>query len=153
VAIGDIDLARAEETVALIAAEGGEALAVAGNAADLDDCRRLVEQTLARFGALHALVNNAGLPSGYGEGTPHEIWDLGIEQSLSSVYRMSDTAIPHLLASGGGAIVSICSIVGNVIGIPIPWYGAAKAGLVGLTRSAACAPTPSASAQSPPSAR
>jgi NAD(P)-dependent dehydrogenase (short-subunit alcohol dehydrogenase family) len=134
VAVGDISPAAAEETAALIAAEGGEALAVAGDAADPDDCRHLVERTMARFGALHALVNNAGLPSGYDQGTPQERWNLGIEQSLSSVYRMSDVAIPHLLAGGGGAIVSICSIVGNVIGIPIPWYGAAKAGLVGLTR-------------------
>src|SRR5437588_6438073 len=98
VAIGDLNTAAAEETVALIAAKGGEALAVAGNAADLDDCRRLVEAAISRFGALHALVNNAGLPSGYDQGTPQERWDLGIEQSLSSVYRMSDTAIPHLLA-------------------------------------------------------
>src|SRR5437667_12729455 len=76
VAIGDLNPAAAEETVALIAAEGGVALAVAGNAADLDDCQRLVEQTLARFGALHALVNNAGLPSGYDLGTPQEPWAL-----------------------------------------------------------------------------
>src|SRR5438552_15787230 len=92
VVVSDIDSAAAEETVGLIAAADGQALAVTADAADLDAGRQQVRLAVERFGGLHALVNNAGLPSGYAEGTPFERWDLGIQQSLSSAYRMSGLA-------------------------------------------------------------
>ena len=97
----------------------------------------MVAAAVDGFGSLGILVNNAGLPSRYNQGTKHEIWDLGIEQSLSSVYRMSETAMPHLIESGHGAIVNVCSIAGTKMGMPVAWYASAKAGVTGLTRSLA----------------
>ncbi len=137
VVIGDIDLAGANAVVEQIAELGGDARAVEGDAATLADCERMVGTAVDGFGGLGILVNNAGLPSRYNEGTKHEIWDLGIEQSLSSVYRMSETAMPHLIESGHGAIVNVCSIAGTKMGMPVAWYASAKAGVTGLTRSLA----------------
>lgn len=137
VVIGDIDLDGARAVVEQIVELGGEAKAVEGDAATLADCERMVDTAVEGFGGLGILVNNAGLPSRYNEGTKHEIWDLGIEQSLSSVYRMSETAMPHLIESGHGAIVNVCSIAGTKMGMPVAWYASAKAGVTGLTRSLA----------------
>ncbi len=137
VVIGDIDLDGANAVVEQIAELGGDARAVEGDAAALADCERMVAAAVEGFGGLGILVNNAGLPSQYNEGAKHEIWDLGIEQSLSSVYRMSETAIPHLIESGHGAIVNVCSIAGTRMGMPVAWYASAKAGVTGLTRSLA----------------
>ena len=137
VVIGDIDLGGASAVVEQIAELGGEAKAVEGDAASLADCERMVGAAVEGFGGLGVLVNNAGLPSQYKQGSKHERWDLGIEQSLSSVYRMSETAMPHLIESGHGAIVNVCSIAGTKMGMPVAWYASAKAGVTGLTRSLA----------------
>ena len=116
VVIGDIDLGGASAVVEQIVELGGEARAVEGDAASLADCERMVGAAVEGFGGLGILVNNAGLPSQYNQGSKHERWDLGIEQSLSSVYRMSETAMPHLIESGHGAIVNVCSIAGTKMG-------------------------------------
>src|SRR5205823_656977 len=112
VVITDIDRGAVEGTAAEITGAGGAALALEADAADLAACRRVVEAARERFGALHALVNNAGQPAGYAEGSAFEIWDRGIEQSLSSAFRMSEAAVPQLIAGGGGAIVNVCSVAG-----------------------------------------
>lgn len=137
VVVADINDATAAGTVAAITAAGGEAAAVHGDVAVDAGCAAIVDFAVSRFGGLHALVNNAGLPSGYAEGTPRERWDRGIRTSLTSVYAMSDLAIPHLVAGGGGAIVNICSVAGNTAATAVAWYASAKAGVTGLTRSLA----------------
>jgi NAD(P)-dependent dehydrogenase (short-subunit alcohol dehydrogenase family) len=137
VVITDIDRAAVEGTAAEISAAGGEALALEADAADLAGCQRVVAAAREHFGGLHALVNNAGQPSTYAEGTKFEVWDRGIEQSLTSAFRMSEAAIPLLIESGGGAIVNVCSVAGTRVGGTAAWYAAAKAGLVGMTRSLA----------------
>ncbi len=134
--IGDIDPEGATAVVEQIAELGGKAKFQVGNVADLADCEQMVSAALAAFGSLSILVNNAGLPSS-SQGDKHEIWNLGIEQSLSSVFRMSDTAIPHLVEKGNGAIINVCSIAGTKMGMPVAWYSSAKAGITGLTRSLA----------------
>ncbi len=136
VAVADIDAAAAQGVAEEIEAAGGAALARRADAASLEDGRALVEAVLGRFGALQLLVNNAGLPSQYRAGSELERWDLGIEQTLSSAYRMTTLALPVLVRGGGGAIVNVCSIAGNRVGGP-DWYASAKAGLTGLTRSIA----------------
>ncbi|MBM4405758.1 MAG: glucose 1-dehydrogenase [Chloroflexi bacterium] len=137
VVIADIIGAAADETAALIQREGGQALAVAADVGRVETCRVVVEATVKRFGRLDILVNNAGLPSSYSEGTVHHQWDLGIDQTLSSAFRMSQAAMKRLLANKNGAIVNICSIAGTKMGTNPAWYAAAKAGLTGLTRSQA----------------
>ena len=137
VAVMDIDAEAAEATVSQIGDDGGTAFAIVADVASLEEDRRVVRETAERFGRIDVLINNAGLPSQYAVGTSHEVWNLGIEVSLSSVFRMTDAAADHLASHGNGAIVNICSIAGTKVGVAAPWYAAAKAGITGLTRSLA----------------
>ena len=134
VVVGDIRLDAARETVDLVRDAGGTSLAVQVDAAEVEQAALVVSTAVEQFGGVDILINNAGLSSRYAEGDPLAQWDKGIEQTLSSAYRMTDAAMPSLLANGDGAVVCICSIAGTVIGVPVAWYAAAKAGLVGLTR-------------------
>jgi len=83
------------------------------------------------------LVNNAGLPSAWTGGDELQRWRLGIDQTLSSVFLMCSLVAPGMRSRRRGAIVNIAS---RAAFLPMPgaeWYGAAKAGVVSLTRSLA----------------
>ena len=138
VVVSDLDRTAAEHVAVEVQAAGGAAWAERADAASLEDGRALLESIERRFGGLHVLVNNAGLPSQYAHGDELERWDLGIEKTLSSAYRMSQLALPQLRRAGSSAIVNVCSIAGTRVGGPV-WYASAKAGLTGLTRSLAVA--------------
>jgi len=136
VVVTDIAEEFAAETVRLIVAAGGDAFYMIGNVASVEDNQRVAAETLGRYGQIDILINNAGLPAGYSEGTADEIWNLGIEQTLSSVFRMSSAILPHMIARKSGSIVNICSVAARM-GAPMTWYSAAKAGVGGVTRSLA----------------
>lgn len=133
------NVARGEETLQALHRAGGQALFVAADLSQEEQARRVIEQTLAEFGALHVVVNNAGAgaqKSGVQpEDGPGTRWDKLVGANLTSTYLVSAYAMPELRKAGGGAIVNISStaaVHGNY-GI----YGAAKAGVEGLTRSLA----------------
>lgn len=100
---------------------------------------KLVDAAVRRFGALTVLVNNAGVGSGDSawEVTP-EAWDRVLNVNLRAVFFTSLAAAKSMRAAGGGAIVNVSSIAGQSGGIAgSPAYAAAKAGVIGLTRSLA----------------
>jgi NAD(P)-dependent dehydrogenase (short-subunit alcohol dehydrogenase family) len=130
--IADINEEGAKNTAEEFINMGGRAIGLLANVANVGDCKRIVNTALAEFGRVDTLVNNAGLPSQYDAGSDLESWDLGIEQTLSSVHRMSQAALTPLLESKG-SIINICSVSGNTNGGNTPWYCAAKAGVRGLT--------------------
>ena len=109
--------------------------------ADLRDgpaAERLVHDVIERFGRIDGLVNNAGLSQvgPFLELEPGE-WDAVIAADLSAAYHTCRVAIPAMLEQGAGSIVNIASRLGQM-GIPeTAAYSAAKAGLIGLTRSLA----------------
>lgn len=138
-------LSKVEETTALVEAEGGECLAVRCDVADSADVQAMIAAAVGRFGALHVIVNNAGV--GYSAepeismqdvlNTPEEDWHTVLDISLTSVFLTSKYGIPKLIEAGGGAIVNVSSI-GGVRGMfDAHTYSAAKAGMVNLTRSMA----------------
>ncbi|MGH7819348.1 MAG: SDR family NAD(P)-dependent oxidoreductase, partial [Candidatus Binatia bacterium] len=107
---------------------------------------RLTTEVVERFGGLDILVNNAGGGRGTdslgGFGNPftritQEAWDEQLATNLRTTFAATKAAIPHLERRGGGVIVNIASIAGLVPAVPIPAYGAAKAGVISLTRSLA----------------
>ena len=139
VVVSDISPEGGEETVALIKKAGGEAIFVAADVSDPDACRRLVDATLAHYGRLDAACNNAGIG---GEQNPTadysvEGWQRVMAVNLSSVFYCMKAQIPALLEGGGGAIVNMASILGQVGFANSPAYVAAKHGVVGLTQTAA----------------
>ena len=131
-------VARSEEPLRSLASEveaaGGEALAVPADVTVLDDCARAVQQALARFQALDALVNNAGV--GYlraiDEATEAEIEEM-VRLNLLGTIRMTRAALPTLLARPGSAVVNVASYAGRVGAPNYSYYGATKFAVVGLT--------------------
>jgi NAD(P)-dependent dehydrogenase (short-subunit alcohol dehydrogenase family) len=139
VVIADVDERGGEETAALVEKAGGEAELVVGDIATDAGARLAMERTLARFGTVDVLVNNAGIaPPERGDSwdAPEESWDRVIRINLKSVYLCSKAVIPVLLAKGGGSIVNIASIAATRA-VSGGSYAAAKAGILGYTHQVA----------------
>jgi len=135
---GRSDAAAVEEVVATIRAAGGTAVAVMGDVANHEQARGVVGAAVQALGALDILVSNAGLR----RQTPYlEIslaeWREIMSVALDGAFFLSQAAIPHMLARGGGAIVAM-SGMSNHVGTPNRAHvSASKAGLEGLMRSLA----------------
>jgi NAD(P)-dependent dehydrogenase (short-subunit alcohol dehydrogenase family) len=133
----DQALARAEETVALIRAEGGEAAGLAADVTRADHCRAMVEAAVARWGGLDALHNNVGIESRQDLlETTEEEWDRVLEVDLKSVFLATRAAAPAIIAGGGGSVICVSSIAGHR-GHGRTAYAAAKAGIEGFVRTVA----------------
>jgi 3-oxoacyl-[acyl-carrier protein] reductase len=154
VIVADLDEVRGKDTVEEIASKGGEAAAFVGDISDLAVARDMVQEAVSRFGALHVLVNNAGIAQrtepNRSWDAPEEQWDLLIRNNLRSVYVCSRAAIPAMISAGSGSIVSVASISASV-SVGGSAYAAAKAGMLGYTRHVAAelAPTVRANCVSP----
>jgi len=142
IVVCDIDAAAAAETVARVRQGGGDALASVGDVAVEDDVRRMVEEGVRRFGALHVLYNNAGVlwkdrDRGVLE-TDGAQWDRVIAINLKSVFWVTKYGIPHLRQAGGGSIVLVGS-VSALAGFTRAQdaYTAAKGALISLNKSLA----------------
>jgi NAD(P)-dependent dehydrogenase (short-subunit alcohol dehydrogenase family) len=104
-----------------------------------EDCQRLVERTLAHYGRLDAACNNAGISGELGPTADYseQAWQRVIGVNLSGVFYCMKHQIPAMVRQGGGAIVNMASILGQVGFAGAPAYVAAKHGVVGLTKTAA----------------
>jgi acetoacetyl-CoA reductase len=128
----------AEALVNKLAAEGCEVYMCQADVSKVEDARRLVEETIERFGKLDILVNNAGITRDRTfKKLNREDWDRVIDVNLSSVYNTSTASLPHLLESDNGRIINISSIIGQAGGFGQTNYSAAKAGMIGFTKSLA----------------
>jgi NAD(P)-dependent dehydrogenase (short-subunit alcohol dehydrogenase family) len=129
---------RGDAVTRQIVDAGGIARFVPADVGDDDDVRELVAATVAAYGSLHFLVNNAGPVTTYamGEffGPDTEAFEIMMRVGVFSAYYCCRHAIPHMRAAGGGSIVNISS-TGSVAASPgmMP-YGMAKAALNQLTR-------------------
>ncbi len=133
IAIGDRHLDAAEGTVALIEAAGGSALAVQADVSVADQVQAMADATLAKFGKVDVLVNNAGLSVGDGILDFDEAaWDLNLDVVLKSVYLCSRVLLPQMIERGSGVILNIASVNG-MFAIGESAYAAAKAGMISLT--------------------
>ena len=136
--LADFDIEGARRVARTIADETGvEAHAVQFDAADPDSCRAMVDGAVKILGGLDVLCNIAGIMDwgGFLE-FPEAAWERMLRIDLSSVFYISQRAMPHLIERRGN-IVSIASAAG-LTGLPyIAAYAAAKAGVIALTRSMA----------------
>ncbi|MDR0479603.1 MAG: SDR family oxidoreductase [Burkholderiaceae bacterium] len=122
-----------------VAASLPHATAVQLDVSDAPSVQKLVEQTLATYGALHLAVNNAGI-GGVNLPTaeyPLDAWHRMIDVNLHSVFYGMKYQIPAIIQSGGGAIVNMASILGSVGWRGSVGYVAAKHAVVGMTQAAA----------------
>ena len=139
VVVSDTNPQGGEETVALVRAQGGDAIFVAADVGKPEDGARLVERTVAHFGRLDVACNNAGIggPQAPTADYPLDGWAQVININLSGVFYGMKYQIAAMLKTGGGSIVNMASILGAVGFGGSPAYTAAKHGVVGLTQAAA----------------
>ena len=132
-------LGRAEETCAIIAGEGGVASALAADVGQRADCEAMVATAVERYGRLDVLHNNVGIVSLQTiQQVTEEEWDRLMAVNVKSVLLAIQAAIPAMEAVGGGSIVNVASVAGmRYAGAALTSYSASKAGIIGLTLSAA----------------
>jgi NAD(P)-dependent dehydrogenase (short-subunit alcohol dehydrogenase family) len=138
VVVADVDEGRAKGTVEEIAGVGGQAALVVGDVSERATAEAVVSETVARYGSVDVLVNNAGIAQG-GERSwdaPEEVWDRVMKVNLRSVYVCSRAAIPLMLENGNGSIVNVASIAASV-SVGGSAYAAAKGGMLSYTRHVA----------------
>jgi 3-oxoacyl-[acyl-carrier protein] reductase len=138
IAVIDVNDEGAAETVALIEKEGGAAIALPADVSVADDCARMVAETAEAFGRIDVLYNNAAVQmSGRLVECTEDDWDRTIATNLNAVFWACRAAIPVMLAGDGGSIINTASVLGLIGSEGFVAYGAAKAGLVALTRQIA----------------
>ena len=138
VCVADLYLEKAEAVAKEIEAAGGRAIPAALDVQRIDQWEAAVAATEAAFGPVSILCNNAGanVRVGFDEQS-EEQWHLIVGTILTGSFLRIKATIPSLRRAGGGVIVNLGSLASIRPGGGSPGYGAAKMGLVGLTRSAA----------------
>ncbi len=126
---------RADETVALVRRQGGEALAHAADVTRADEVQAMVARALAEWGTVDILVNNAGnFRDALIQNMTDADWDLVVDVNLKGTFVCSRAVAPLMMERRYGKIVNISSLAyqGNIGQVN---YSSAKAGIVGLTRA------------------
>src|SRR5579863_1561943 len=131
--------AAAEETVAIIAAEGGQATAFTADASCADDIEAMVGSCLRVYGRIDVLDNNVGIAeTGSVVNVSEADWDRVFAVNLKSVYLAMKHVIPVMAAQGGGSIINISSIASiRHLGISYDTYATTKAAMNQMTRTTA----------------
>jgi len=139
VVVADLNAETASETAMIIHERGGSALVVPADVTSETSVRELMRRTWEAFGRLDALVNNAGIYPVLGGvvETEEDDWDATLAVSLKGTYLCSKHAIPVIARDGGGAVVNVSSTYAIATEQGSAAYTAAKAGVIGLTRSCA----------------
>jgi NAD(P)-dependent dehydrogenase (short-subunit alcohol dehydrogenase family) len=138
VMVADLDGDRAHTVADDI---GTAAAATAFDAADENQVKRVVAETVDRFGTINVLHNNvAWLPSGLSNAdgdvltTSFEMWDKAMAINIRSYFAACKFAVPHMIAAGGGSIINTSSCAGLAADVMMIAYGTTKAAIIGFTR-------------------
>jgi NAD(P)-dependent dehydrogenase (short-subunit alcohol dehydrogenase family) len=138
IVVVDIDDDGSRETVDRVEQAGGSAVVVHADVSTRADCDAMVAAAIDAYGRLDVLYNNAAIQmSGRVVETTEEMWDVTIATNLSAIFWACRAAIPHMLAGDGGSIINTSSTLGQQGSAGYAAYGAAKAGLIALTRQIA----------------
>jgi meso-butanediol dehydrogenase / (S,S)-butanediol dehydrogenase / diacetyl reductase len=138
IVVVDVNDEGAAETVRLLEEHDGEGMAVHADVSQRGDVDRMVEAAMDRYGRIDVLYNNAAVQmSGRLVECTDDEWDLTIATNLSAIFYACRAAIPHMLAGQGGSIINTASTLGLIGSEGFAAYGAAKAGLVLLTKQLA----------------
>jgi 3-oxoacyl-[acyl-carrier protein] reductase len=130
--------AAAREVANAIAALGGQAVLVRGDVGKSGEADRIVEETLAAFGRIDVLVNNAGIiRDGLLMRMPEADWDAVLTTNLKGAFLCTKAVIRHMIRQRSGRIVNVSSVSGIVGNAGQANYSSAKAALIALTKSTA----------------
>jgi 3-oxoacyl-[acyl-carrier protein] reductase len=135
VVITDINGELAQKTAEALRAEGLQSHCVVGDITKQADVERLVQETVATFGGVHILVNNAGAPRDkYLVKMSEDDWDLVINVMLKGAFLATRAVMPKMIEQGWGRVINISSRAH--LGNPTQAnYSAAKAGLIGMAKA------------------
>ncbi|MEX2254117.1 MAG: glucose 1-dehydrogenase, partial [Acidimicrobiia bacterium] len=138
VVVADINDEGSAETIGMLEEQGSEGLAVHADVSTAADVDAMVAAAVERYGRLDVLYNNAAVQmSGRLVECTEDDWDLTIATNLSAIFWACRAALPHLLDGDGGSIINTASTLGLIGSEGYAAYGAAKAGLVLLTKQIA----------------
>ena len=138
IVVADIDDRGASETVALVEEAGGRAAATHADVSRREDAEAMIGFATSTFGGLDVLYNNAAVQmSGRLVECTEQDWDHTIATNLNAVFWACRAAIPVMLRGDRGSIINTASVLGLIGSEGYVAYGAAKAGLVALTRQIA----------------
>ncbi|PIF39184.1 3-oxoacyl-[acyl-carrier protein] reductase [Delftia sp. 60] len=136
--LADIDAARADSVAQRCRALGAQAETVIGDVGDESTAHRIIDSCVQAFGGIDILVNNAGmLTQSRCADMSTAMWDEMLRVDLRSVFLCARRAVPHMQAQRWGRIINIASQLGIKGGVELSHYAAAKAGVIGFTKSLA----------------
>lgn len=139
VMVSDIDETQGRQVVAELQASGATAQFYKADVGDPEQCRQLVQATVAAFGALDVACNNAGITGELSLTADYSLegWQRIINVNLNSVFFCLKYELEVMLKQGSGSIINMSSILGQVGTPTLAGYVTAKHGVVGLTKTAA----------------
>ncbi len=138
VVVGDVQEEQGTATVTAIKEGGGSAIFQRTDVVQENDCEALIAAAMKTYGRLDGLVNNVGFyPRATLEETTTELWEQIFNVNLRGAFYCCKYAVPHMRDGGGGSVVNIGSINGIQALPNLVAYGAAKGGLLGMTRTLA----------------
>lgn len=139
VVLADVNTSEGKITLDEIRADGGKALFIATDVSNSENVQNLIRQTIKTFGRIHILFNNAGIDPRAGriDEIDESTWDNVININLKSAFLCIKYCVPHMIQGGGGAIVNNSSLLSSLVLPGAAAYCTSKAGLIGLTKSAA----------------
>jgi NAD(P)-dependent dehydrogenase (short-subunit alcohol dehydrogenase family) len=138
VIVNDVNAATGEATAAAVREKGRRGLFLRADVADAPAVAAMAQTVQREFGALHILVNNAGvnLFKGIAETTPEE-WDQVLSVDLKGIFQVTRATLPLLKQADGASVINIASVHAQMTIAGIAAYAAAKGGVVAMTRSMA----------------
>jgi NAD(P)-dependent dehydrogenase (short-subunit alcohol dehydrogenase family) len=138
VAVNDLNSETADEVVIRIKESGGRAAAAPGDVSDAEAVEQIMAAVREAYGSPEILVNNAGfLQQKRFVDLTVEDFDRMIAVHLRGTFLCTRAVLPEMLSRGGGIVVNVASQLGQIGGIELCHYSAAKAGIIGLTKSLA----------------
>ncbi len=138
VAVSDINLQTAEQTASQIRQMDRRSLALKVDVANFEDVQAMVEKSTEEFGRVDILVNNAGVTKdNLLVRMTQQQWDWVISVNLKGAFNCTKAVVPLMMRNRYGRIINIASVIGLVGNAGQANYAASKAGIIGLTKSAA----------------
>jgi acetoacetyl-CoA reductase len=132
------DAQKAERCAEKVRGNGQSVSTHQGRVDDFDDCKRVVNEVLEKYGRVDFLINNAGITLDKTlRKMSAEDWGNVLNVNLSGAFNMTKAVLEHMIERGSGRIINISSVIGSTGNIGQANYAASKAGLFGFTKSLA----------------
>ena len=133
-----VNYSRSKEPAEEVVEQLSDAVAIQADVSDAEQAQRLIDEAIEKFGRIDVLVNNAGINRDKTlKKLSIEEWDTVVKTDLNSAFYTVHAALPHMIEQESGTIINMSSFVGEAGNVGQANYAAAKAGLLGFTKTAA----------------